>query len=163
MEILNQFGVQPILLIAQIVNFLVLLFILKRFLYKPLLKVLDERKQKIAKSLKDAEKIAKELENTEANKEKILVDASLEARQIIEEATKSASEVISQAHEKATAGISTMIKKAEDSISLEREQMHQEIKTELADMVALALERVTGKVLTQKDQKEILQKTIQDL
>ena len=47
MEIIKQFGINPILLAAQVVNFIVLLFIFKKLLYKPILKVLDERKKKI--------------------------------------------------------------------------------------------------------------------
>ena len=59
MDILSQFGVKPILLAAQVVNFLILLFILKKFLYGPILKVLSERRKKIEDSLKNVEEIEK--------------------------------------------------------------------------------------------------------
>ena len=62
MDILENFGVEPVLLLAQIVNFAILLFILKRFLYKPILKVLEERKNKIETSMKQSEQIQKEFE-----------------------------------------------------------------------------------------------------
>ncbi len=88
MEILKQFGINPILLAAQVVNFLILLFILQRFLYKPLLKVLAERKKKIAESLKNAEEIEKRLLETEEEKEKILAKASTEAQKLLDDARK---------------------------------------------------------------------------
>jgi len=52
MEILKEFGIQPTLLLAQIVNFLIILFVLKKFFYKPIIKVLDARKKRIEVSLK---------------------------------------------------------------------------------------------------------------
>src|SRR3989344_4706705 len=88
MEILNQFGINPILLAAQVVNFLILLFILKKFLYKPILKVLEARKQKIEESLKNAEEIERKLLLTEEEKEKILAKTSLEAQKILDETKK---------------------------------------------------------------------------
>ena len=72
MDILNQFGVQPILLAAQVVNFLILLFILKKFLYGPILKVLDSRKKTIEQSLKNAEEIERRLLETTEEKEKVM-------------------------------------------------------------------------------------------
>jgi len=76
MEIFNQFGINPLLLLAQVVNFAVLLFILKRFLYKPILKVLEERKKRIEESLKNAEEIEKRLVETAELEEEILAKSA---------------------------------------------------------------------------------------
>jgi F-type H+-transporting ATPase subunit b len=65
MDILHEFGVQPILLLAQIVNFAILFFLLRKFLYGPLLKILEQRRNTIKESLKNAEKIEKQLALTE--------------------------------------------------------------------------------------------------
>ena len=72
MDILNQFGISPVLLTAQVVNFLVLLFILKKLLYGPLLKVLAERRKKIEDSLKNAEEIELRLQETNEKIDKML-------------------------------------------------------------------------------------------
>jgi F-type H+-transporting ATPase subunit b len=162
-KILSDFGVNPLLLAAQTANFLVLLFILKRFLYKPLLKVLEERKEKIEQSLKQAEEIQETLTKTEEEKEKKLAEATTEARGLIEEATKNANQIIAQAHTKASKDIEEMLKKGQEQIKQERLQMQQELRGELGDIVALAMEKVTGKVLTEKDQKELIAKTVKDL
>lgn len=163
MEILSEFGINGWLLAAQVVNFLILLFILKKFFYKPLLKVLDERKTKIAQSLKNAEEIEKTLAKTEEDREKRLDKATVEAKQIITEATSSATQIIEEAHTKASLDIEEMVKKGQAAIEAERERLHQEIKAELADIVGIALEKVTDKALTAKEQKVLIEKTVKDI
>lgn len=163
MEVLNTFGLQPILLLAQIVNFLVLLFILKKFLYKPILKVLDERKAKIENSIHDAEEIEKRLVAIESEREDKINKAVNEARGIVNEARKNAETIIADAHHKAEKDIQDLTKKAKDSLALERDKLHQEIKKELANMIVLGLEKVAGKVLTSSDQKDLVKETIQHL
>ena len=159
-QILNQFGIKYILLLAQVVNFLVLLWILKRFLYKPILKVLEERKQRIAESLKNAEEIEKRLAETEKESEKKLSVASIEAKKILEETNKSVAQIIEEAHFRANKDMEEIVKKGQESINAEREKMHQEMREELAQIVVTALEKVTGKVITIKDQKKMIDDTV---
>lgn len=163
MDFLKDFGVQPVLLIAQAVNFLILLYILKRFLYKPVLKVLDERKKTISDSLQNAEEIEKKLTQITAEREEQLKKASREAEEIIKDATASAGQIIAEAHEKAGTDIEGLVAKAHQSISLEKEKMRQEIRAELADLVVAGLQKVTGKVLDKKDQEEMVKETIKEL
>lgn len=163
MDILENFGVKPIFLIAQIVNFLILLFILQRFLYKPILKVLEERKKKVAESLKNAEEIEKRLTEITAEKDKQIKETVKESEKILEGATKSANEIIQEARSKASVDIKRMFEKSQKEAEAEREKMRQEIKAELAGLVVAGLEKVTGKVLTEKDQKELVQKSLKDL
>ncbi len=163
MDILNQFGVQPILLVAQVVNFLILLFILKKFLYKPILRVLDERRKKIEESLKNAEEIEKKLLLTEEEKEKILAKASLEAQKIIDN-TKAEIEIMkeegkAQAQELA----SQIIKKAEESSLAEMEKMKQELMAHMAEIVGIGMEKITGKAFSGKDKKDLIEKEIRNL
>lgn len=163
MDFLTDFGVKPILLVAQVVNFLILLFILKRFLYKPILKVLETRKEKIAQGLKDAEEIEKRLQQVTAEREEKLKVAGTDAEKILQEATKTAEKIVTAAHEKASADIEKMIEKSEDSMRLERAKMQQEMKTELVDLVVLTLEKVTGQVISEKDQKTLVKKSIKNI
>lgn len=162
-KILSDFGVQPILLAAQAVNFFVLLFILKRFMYKPLLKVLEERKQRIAESLKNAEEIERKLAQTEEDRENKLIKATEEAQKIIEEATKNASEIISEAHVKASSDIEDLVIKAHEQIKMDREKMQAELREELGEIVSLSMQKITGKILTKKDQESLVKETIRKL
>jgi F-type H+-transporting ATPase subunit b len=162
-KILEQFGIQPLLLAAQIVNFLVLLFILNKLLYKPILKVLQDRKERIAESLKNADEIEKKLLKTEEDREKKLQLATEEAKGIISDATMSANQIIADAHTKAALDIEELVAKAHESMRQERVQMHQEINKKIADLVVAGLQTVTGKVLTSKDQQELVKKSVKEI
>ncbi|MBI3486414.1 F0F1 ATP synthase subunit B [Candidatus Daviesbacteria bacterium] len=163
MEILQSFGIQPLLLAAQIVNFLVLLFILKRFLYKPILKVLADRKEKIAESLKNAEEIEKRLLQIGIDREKKLKEASLEATKMLEDATKTGDQIIKESHNKAALDIKKLVEKAETQMKQDREKMNQEVKQHLADLLVLSFEKLADKVLSEKDQKEMIRKSIEEI
>ncbi len=163
MNFLSNFGVQGVLLAAQIVNFLILLFILKRFLYKPVLKVLADRKSKIALSLKQAEDIEIRLKKIEDEREAKISEAATEAQQIINDATSTAEKIIEDAHTKAQKDITSLVSQAEDSISQERAKMYQQIRQELANLVTEALRKVTPHVLTEKDQAEIRKTSLKEI
>ena len=160
MDILDEFGIKPVLLAAQVVNFVVLFLILKKFLYQPILKVLQTRQDTIAKSLKDAEKIEKRLQQTDEEREKVLKLAALESKKLIDEATQASAQIIAEAHLKASSDMEKILEQARQAVRLEKEKMQQEIREELADLVVLGIEKVAGKVLTGKDQKEIVERTV---
>lgn len=162
-KILGQFGVEPLLLAAQAVNFLVLLWILKKVLYKPILKVLDDRKIMIAKTIKDAQDIEAKLAETEQEKDKTLEKAAKEAQKLLDQATNNANQVINEAHLKAAADIEEMLKKGRDQIKQDREIMQQELRTELAGLVAVSLQKVTGKILTKDDQKKLIEQSVKEI
>ena len=65
MEIIRNFGIQPVLLLAQIVNFLIILYLLQKFFYKPIVKLLEQRKKRIEESLKNADLIEEKLKKTQ--------------------------------------------------------------------------------------------------
>lgn len=163
MNIFSNFGIQPILLLAQIVNFLVLLYILKRFLYGPILKVLDERKKRVTQSLKDAEEIERSLQKTQEESDKKFNQATLEARKIIEEATKDANTLLSDARAKATEAAQEIMEKSSQSIEFQKEKMMKEVRVEVADLVAMSLQKVTGKVLNSQDQKDLIESSLKEM
>lgn len=162
-QIFKDFGIRTDLLLAQILNFLILLFLLNKFLYIPILKMLDNRRQKIAQSLENAQEIEKKLAKTQEDREKELIKASNEARLIIEEGKINAQEIINNAHQKASADIKDMIEKSKTELSFEREKLHQEIRSQAADLVVSSLEKVTSKVLTDSDRKKLQSQTIDNL
>lgn len=163
MEILNQFGINPLLLLAQVVNFALLLFILKRFLYKPILKVLEERKKKIADSLKNAEEIEKRLLETEEERNKTLAKTSQEIQQMRDEAKKELEAFKEEMKQNAKLQAEQIIKKGEETAQAESLRMEQQIMAKIAGLVAIATEKVTGKVINQKDQKELIEREIENL
>ena len=163
MDILNQFGVQPILLAAQVVNFLILLFILKKFLYKPILKVLEDRKQGISDSLKNAEEIERRLNQIGEREAEAVLKSAREGEKIIRQATESAVQIIEDGKRRYEEIISNAVEDAKKVTQLEKTRLEQEIKEHLGEIVMLALQKVTGKVLTSKQQREILEKEVRNL
>lgn len=162
MNIFTEFGVKPILLVAQIINFLILLFLLKKFLYGPILKILDERKQKIAESLANAEEIKQKLAEMIEERDKQLAQTAKESKKIIEEAMVFANQIIADAHKKAETDIENMIAKSEIAMAQERDKLHQEIRAELADLVALGMQKIAGKVLTAKDKSDLAETSLKE-
>lgn len=163
MDILNQFGVQPVLLAAQVVNFFILLFILKRFLYKPILKVLEQRKQRIEESLKNAEEIEKRLQQTIEEEERRLQKASLESEKIVRSTEAAAAQIIDESRAKAKELSQRILKEGQMQLQLEKEKLQQEVRADLADILALALQKVTGKMFNKKDQRELIEQTVKHL
>src|SRR3989344_4208301 len=90
MEFLQTLGFDPIMLGAQILNFLIILYLLKRFLYKPVLDIVKKRENKITQGLKDAEDAQKALDKALEEEKKILSKASENAKKIIENAKEEA-------------------------------------------------------------------------
>ena len=163
MDIFNQFGINPILLAAQAVNFLILLFILKKFLYKPILKVLEERKKKIEDSLKNAEEIERKLQLTEEEKEKILAKTSQEAQKLLDRVKKEIELMKEEGKVEAQQEASRIIQKGQEQLKAEMEKMRQELMGNLGTFVAMGMEKMTGKVLNKKDQRDIFEKEIKNL
>ena len=163
MNFLSDFGVQPLLLAAQVVNFLILLFILKKFLYKPILKVLETRKNRIALSLKQAEEIEKKLQATKEEADRIIARTLEEARKILDESNKTGAQILEDTNKAAAEILKKTSDEALNLIKIEKVKLQQEIRGNLADLVALAFEKVTGKMISTKEQKQLIEKTIKEL
>jgi len=163
MKIFEQFGINPLILLAQIVNFAILLFLLKRFLYKPILKILEERKEKVATSLKNAEEIEKRLESTKAEQEAILDKARSEASAFLNETKKEAKELSETMLTETKKSVSEMLEKTQKQIRAEKEQMIIEAKSDLADLVIRAASTVTKKNMDQETNRKMVKETLEEL
>lgn len=162
-KIFSDFGVNPILLAAQVVNFLVLLFILQKLLYKPLIKVLDERKRRIEESLENAEKIQKELEETEANRAKVMDEAIEESKRIITEATTQGQMLMQESQTKAREEFDSMMEQGAQMIAGEKEKMKSEVKSEVASMIQMSLEKVLAGALDEKSHKKLVDDAVKTI
>lgn len=155
-KIFEQFGIQPILLLAQIVNFLVLLFILNKLLYKPLLKVLSDRKQKIEESLKNSERIEQKLVEISQEEEKRILKAAAEGEKIIKQARDMAVEIIEEGKTKAAHLVEKVLEDGRAQVRLDREKMQQEMKDGVSNLLEISLRKIVEDSLSLKDQKEML-------
>ena len=162
-KILTDFGIQPVYLAAQVVNFVILLLILKKFLYKPILTVLENRKQTVSENIAKAKQIQTTLESTEQQSAEAIKEASKQAKSILDKASNRANKIIADAHEKAQTDIELIIENGKQNISVEREMMKNEMREELAGLVIMGLQTVAGKTFEQQDHDKIVEQAVNNL
>ncbi|NGO38171.1 F0F1 ATP synthase subunit B [Limisphaera ngatamarikiensis] len=155
-ETLQTLGIQWPKLIAQTINFAIVLFVLWKWAYQPVLRMLELRRQKIAESMAQAERIRAELEATERQRTQILAEAQAQAQKLIEEARQAAARLQAQEAQKAVAAAEQILAKAREAAELDRARMLAELKREIGRLVVQTTITVTGKVLTPEDQRRIL-------
>lgn len=155
MEFLENFGIQPTLLIAQIVNFLIILYLLKKFFYKPILKILDDRKKKIEESLKNADLIEERLQKTEEGSKKIITEAQNTTQTLINDAKKEAERIGDQASQDARKTIEDAAYKARIQIEAERTAMQKRLERETLDLVVVVIKRILGRNLKSKEKQDL--------
>ncbi len=162
-QIARTFGVDWPHLVAQIISFSIVCAFLYRFAYKPILKILEQRRQQIAQGLADSEKIHEELAHTEAQRHEIIVKASAEASRLIEEARATAARVREQETQKAVSTAQQIIVKAREAAEQEHERMLTELKRDVGRLVVQTTASVTGKILTTEDQRRLAEETTNKL
>jgi len=162
-DIANQFGLDAPHLIAQCISFSIVAFALYKFAYQPILTVLEERRQRIAESLANAEKIKQELANAQAKAQEILNQANVQANKFIEEARQSAAKVLEQESQKAIATANDIIAKARQASEAELARMKTELRREVGRLVVATTAKVTGKILTTDDQQRLAEETNRQL
>jgi F-type H+-transporting ATPase subunit b len=162
-DIAHQFGLNTPDFIAQVISFCIVAALLYKFAYGPILKVLEERRQRIADGLSNADKIKSELERTEASRIEVLDKANTQANKLIEEARQAAARVREEETQKAIAAAEQIITKAREAATAEHARMLTELKREVGRLVVQTTTTVTGKILTPEDQKRLAEETNQQL
>jgi len=160
---LETLGIQWPKLIAQFVNFAIVLFVLWRFAYKPVFQLLEARRQKIADGIANAEKIKAELAATEAERKRVLAEAGEQASKLIDEARNAAIRVSEIETQKAITAAEQIIIKAREAAAQDHARMLAELKREVGRLVVQTTATVTGKILTPEDQKRLATETEKQL
>jgi F-type H+-transporting ATPase subunit b len=162
-QISRQFGFNVPSFVAQVISFLIVAALLYKFAYQPILKVLDERRKRIAESLANADKIKAEVASTEAARQEILAKANTQANKLIEEARAAANKVRETETQKAIAEAAQIITKAREATVNERAAEMAKLRREIGQLVVKTTAQVTGKVLTPDDQKRLIEDTTKQL
>ena len=161
--IAQTFGVDWPHLIAQIISFSIVCFILQRFAYKPVLNMLAQRRRQVAQSLADSETIKADLARTELEQQRILAKANAQASQLIEEAQAAAARVEQVETQKAIREAEQIVVKAQEAARQEGARMLAELKREVGRLVVQTTATVAGKVLTDDDQRRLAEATEKQL
>src|SRR5258708_39528280 len=155
----KEFGVDWPHLIAQVLSFSIVAFLLHRFAYKPVLAMLEERRQRIAEGLANAEKSKAELARAETQRQEVLAQANTQATKLIEEARAAAARVQEAETQKAIAAAELIITKAREAAAADHARMLAELKREVGRLVVQTTATVTGKILTAEDQRRLADET----
>ena len=157
MNILGTFGFQPILFAAQIVNFLILVYVFRRYLYGPILKTLQAREDKIKKGLTDADKAAAALLKANEEHDKIIKKAAVEAEKMIDDTKKAAEVLRAELLTKARNEADKMVEDTKKQNNNARAEMERNVKKGALDLSAHILEKVLSNIFS-KDERDIIMK-----
>jgi len=160
---MSELGIHWKILVAQTINFSIVLFVLWRFAYRPIFAMLEARRAKIAEGLANAEKIKAELARTEAERKRILAQAGDVANQMIEEGRSAAARVREVETQRAIAAAEQIMAKAREAAAQDHARMLSELKSEVGRLVVQTTAAVTGKVLTPDDQRRLAEETANQL
>jgi F-type H+-transporting ATPase subunit b len=149
------FGWNPWLFLSQVISFIVVALLLRKFAYQPILKVLHERRDRIEESLRNADRIKQELAEAEKRQQEILAKANADAQKMIDEARQSAGIVAERKQQEAIAAAEQIMAKAREAAAIEHERTMQQLKHELGRLVVDTTAKVTGKVLSPDDQRRL--------
>ena len=149
-------------LITQLISFAILVFLLSRFLYKPVVKLLDERAEKIKKGLSDAESASKGAEEAASKIEEELSQARLEGKKLVEAAREASNQLREDEKEKISAEISQMMEKAKKEINSERDSAILELKNRFGELVVDAAGKVIEKEIDEKSHSELITKALEE-
>lgn len=156
-------GISLPTLLAQIVNFLILLAIVYFFGYKKLLKkMMDERAQKIKDSMEQAEKVKAEAAKAEEDFKKRLEVSSKEGQEVIARAIRTGEEARQRAQQEAKLEAQGLVERARSEIQRERDEAIGELRQEFADLTIVAAEKVIEKSLDKKAHQQIIEKVLEE-
>src|SRR5258706_12803934 len=162
-QIARTFGVDWAHLGTQIISFVIVCAVLCKFAYRPILKMLEERRQQIAQGLENAAKIKAELDRTEAHRQEVLAQAHGQATKFIEDARTAAARVLQLETQKAIAAAEQIMITAREATAQDHDRMLAELKREVGRLVVQASTIVTGKILTPEDQRRLAEEAAEQV
>lgn len=160
---MEQLGIEPKLLLAQIINFSIIMFVLSKLLYKPILKVLDKRRNEIEEGLALTEKMRLEDEKMQAKRAKMIEEARKEARAIIDEARAHGHEeektIVAHAHDQAQ----DILEKGKMEAQRVRLEMEKDVRGQAVVLAEAMAKRLLSGVLSGDDQHKLLRQHLKEL
>jgi F-type H+-transporting ATPase subunit b len=154
-NIQKTFGLNTPFFIAQVVNFFLVVFILKKFAFGPIQVMLEERRNRIAAGEEKVKLIERQLADSVQTTAAAIAKANEEAVRMVTEAQQGAATFTEQKAQEAIASAQQILVKAEAAAKADRERLAAELKREFGRLVVATTTQVTGKVLTAEDQQRI--------
>jgi len=155
-------GINVFALAVQLLAFLALIFMLWRFAYKPFLNVLDQRAERVQTSMEQADRIERQLAETEARNQEILTEARREAQQIVANAREIGDRQIAQAREVARDEADKQLQQSLAQLRAETQSARAELRQEYADLVIRAASRVVRQELDPQKHLQLIDSTLRE-
>ena len=162
-RLIQNLGIDWHTLVAQVVNFGILFVLLYVLAFKRILKLLDDRSQKIKDSIGQTERIREQAEQAEDECKRRIEAASREGQEIIGRAVKAGEEVRQQAQQEARREGETLLTKARGEIQRERDEAIGELRREFADLTILVAEKVIERSLDKEAHRQLIEKTLDEM
>jgi F-type H+-transporting ATPase subunit b len=149
--------------VFQLLTFIIVLLILRRWVYPKLVSTLEERRKTLEESLIQARQTEEALQKAEAKAGEILQAARTQADAALADAGAKAEEIIAQGETAASERGARIIAEAESRLSQERERLHDELRGELAELVAVATEKVLREKVNQREDRALIERSLKEL
>jgi F-type H+-transporting ATPase subunit b len=163
LEIFEQFGVDHIVLTAQIFNFLIILYLLKRFLYKPVFKALSERRDAIKESMMQAEETRKLLDKAEEREKSILKKAQDESKKLLEETRKQQTQIIAEAEASAKNQAQKILTEAKRQIEQDSKEAQRALSLQITELAEVVLRKSVSQMFGEEEQQKIIKKAVEQI
>ncbi len=163
MGLFEALGINVKILIAQLVNFSVLIFVLWRFAYKPVMKVLNDRREKIIQGVKSAEESEEKLAQAKTKEKEIITEAKKEALKIIEESRKKGEEKYQEIVDKSKEDIGQIINQEKEKIRQEKEEVLVEIRQEIGSLLGVGITKFLDKKIDKEKDEAIIAEVSKEL
>jgi len=161
-EIINSLGINASTLIAQVVNVVILFGLLYLVAYKPIMRMMDERSNKIKESMDNTELIKQQAERAEVEAAKRIEEAAKEGQEAIARAMRTGEEVREGAQQKAKSEAEVLIARARSEIQRERDEAIDQLRGEFADITIQAAGKVIDSTLDKKAHRDIIDKVLKE-
>ena len=160
---MESLGIDWKLFIAQVINFLVLLFILSKVLYKPLLNMFDERSKKIEKGLKDAEAASESRAKAEEDAEEIRQKAYKESNEILANGKKEADEEAKKILADAQAEAQKIVARGSEEVVRMKQDLTRQTKSQISELITLSLDKITNRKIDAATRDKLTREAVGEL
>lgn len=160
---IGAFGLNGKIFLAQLVNFGLVLLVLWRFAYRPIVAMLEARSEKIEKSVKEAQEIEKRMKTAEAERERLMKQARLDAQEVVRKSGEDAEARGKAISEKARAEVEKIVAQGKVQLSSEREKMLLEVRSEVVNLAILAAEKILDERVNAKKSDALVKETLKEV
>lgn len=155
--------VVPGLMVWTIITFLIVLWALRRFAFGPIQRLIDQRRDRIREALDEADKARQEARELREITRKEREEAKAERERILEESRLQAQRQLDQARKQADEDLKERLEKNREELDAENARLREQIRRDVVELTLLAAEKVTGKVLTEEDQRRLVDETVAEV